>query len=161
MYGSSFMFATFRPRFSISAPIDAETIPLPSEDTTPPVTNTNLVCCAMEYLSGASNRAPVVFYRRGSREAIGRARNAAVAITPLLRRSILRCVTGCPAYDRRSQPRSAPDFAGDVPAELLALGARWLRRRHRRHGVVLRVRPVGRSLVDVAGEHPHERLAVE
>src|ERR1043166_6913707 len=47
MYGSSFMFATLRPRFSISAPIDAETMPLPSDDTTPPVTNTNLVCCAI------------------------------------------------------------------------------------------------------------------
>src|SRR5689334_5152210 len=47
MYGSSFMFATLRPRFSMSAPIDAETMPLPSDETTPPVTNTNLVCCAM------------------------------------------------------------------------------------------------------------------
>src|SRR5882757_7359055 len=48
MYGSSFMFATLRPRFSISAPIDADTMPLPSDETTPPVTNTNLVCCAMK-----------------------------------------------------------------------------------------------------------------
>src|SRR5262245_45972021 len=47
MYGSSFMFATLRPRFSIRAPIVAETMPLPSDETTPPVTNTNLVCCAM------------------------------------------------------------------------------------------------------------------
>ena len=62
MYGSSFMFATLRPRFSISAPIDAETMPLPSDETTPPVTNTNLVCCAME-TSVARKRAPGAFYR--------------------------------------------------------------------------------------------------
>jgi hypothetical protein len=47
MYGSSFMFATLRPRFSMSAPIDADTMPLPRDDTTPPVTNTNLVWLAI------------------------------------------------------------------------------------------------------------------
>jgi hypothetical protein len=31
----------------------AETMPLPRELTTPPVTNTNFVCCAIENLSGA------------------------------------------------------------------------------------------------------------
>ena len=44
MYGSSFMIVTLRPRFSSSAPIDAEAMPLPSEETTPPVTKMNLVC---------------------------------------------------------------------------------------------------------------------
>src|SRR6185295_7835482 len=63
MYGSSFMFATLRPRFSISAPIEAETMPLPSDETTPPVTNTNLVCCAMDDLAGAETSAPGAFYR--------------------------------------------------------------------------------------------------
>src|SRR6185503_6417794 len=43
MYGSSFMCVTRRPRASINAPIDADVSPLPIEETTPPVTNTNLV----------------------------------------------------------------------------------------------------------------------
>src|SRR4051812_27337568 len=43
MYGSSFMCVTCSPRASINAPIDADVSPLPIEETTPPVTNTNLV----------------------------------------------------------------------------------------------------------------------
>ena len=43
MYGSSLRRVTFSPRFSSSAPIDEAASPLPSELTTPPVTNTNLV----------------------------------------------------------------------------------------------------------------------
>src|SRR3954469_8196740 len=70
MYGSSFMFATLRPRFSMSAPIDADTMPLPSDETTPPVTNTNLVCCAMDHLDGAAKQcAPGGFYRLRRAEA--------------------------------------------------------------------------------------------
>src|SRR5687768_30418 len=38
------MCVTRSPRASISAPIDAEVRPLPIEETTPPVTSTNLVC---------------------------------------------------------------------------------------------------------------------
>src|SRR5271167_291635 len=37
-YGSNFCRETFRPRLSIRQPIDAAASPLPSEDTTPPVT---------------------------------------------------------------------------------------------------------------------------
>ena len=44
MYGSSFWIVTLRPRFSSSAPIDADASPLPSDETTPPVTKMNLVC---------------------------------------------------------------------------------------------------------------------
>ncbi len=44
MYGSSFINVSSRPRFSRSAPIDAATIPFPTDDTTPPVTKMNLVC---------------------------------------------------------------------------------------------------------------------
>src|SRR5688500_17614543 len=44
MYGSSFMIVIFRPRFSRSAPIEADARPLPMEETTPPVTKMNLVC---------------------------------------------------------------------------------------------------------------------
>src|SRR5437762_2048050 len=80
MYGSSFMFATLRPRFSIKAPIDAETMPLPSDDTTPPVTNTNLVCCAMATSMGATNNAPEAFYRLHGQEAIGRCTTSPEAI---------------------------------------------------------------------------------
>src|SRR5690606_30105266 len=43
MYGSSLMRVTLRPRDSRMAASDAEAMPLPREDTTPPVTNTNLV----------------------------------------------------------------------------------------------------------------------
>src|SRR4051794_9099532 len=37
-YGSNFCSVTFRPRLSSRQPIDAAAIPLPSEETTPPVT---------------------------------------------------------------------------------------------------------------------------
>src|ERR1700710_2700018 len=43
MYGSSFSMVTLRPRDSRIAAREAAAIPLPREDTTPPVTNTNLV----------------------------------------------------------------------------------------------------------------------
>src|SRR5471030_2912932 len=43
MYGSSLSMVTLRPRDSKIAAREAEAIPLPREDTTPPVTNTNLV----------------------------------------------------------------------------------------------------------------------
>src|SRR3954467_6731192 len=43
MYGSSLMRVTLRPRDSRIAAREAAAIPLPREDTTPPVTNTNLV----------------------------------------------------------------------------------------------------------------------
>jgi len=38
MYGSSFIIVTFRPRASRIEASDAAAMPLPSEDTTPPVT---------------------------------------------------------------------------------------------------------------------------
>src|SRR4051812_12464861 len=43
MYGSSLTIVTLRPRASSSAPTDALASPFPIEETTPPVTNTNLV----------------------------------------------------------------------------------------------------------------------
>src|ERR1700712_5726048 len=42
-YGSSLMRVTLRPRDSRIAAREAAAMPLPSEDTTPPVTKTNLV----------------------------------------------------------------------------------------------------------------------
>ena len=43
MYGSNFCIDTFKPLFFNSLPNDAAVIPFPSEDTTPPVTNTYFV----------------------------------------------------------------------------------------------------------------------
>ena len=43
MYGSNFWIDTDRPRETSSWPIDAAAMPLPSEETTPPVTKMNLV----------------------------------------------------------------------------------------------------------------------
>ncbi len=40
MYGSSLIMLIVRPRASSIAPRQAEVMPLPSEDTTPPVMNT-------------------------------------------------------------------------------------------------------------------------
>jgi hypothetical protein len=42
MYGSSLTKVTFRPRASRMAASDADAIPLPNDETTPPVINTKL-----------------------------------------------------------------------------------------------------------------------
>jgi hypothetical protein len=42
-YGSNFWTSTFRPRAFSSRPSDAAVIPLPSDETTPPVTKTYFV----------------------------------------------------------------------------------------------------------------------
>src|SRR6185437_12913156 len=52
MYGSSLTIATLRPRASRIAPKEAAAMPLPKEDTTPPVTNTKRVI----NLKGVSRR---------------------------------------------------------------------------------------------------------
>ena len=44
MYGSNLRIVTERPLLSRTAPREAAATPLPSEETTPPVTNKNLVC---------------------------------------------------------------------------------------------------------------------
>ena len=49
MYGSSLTIATLRPRASRIAPSEAAAMPLPNEETTPPVTNTKRV---IEVLQG-------------------------------------------------------------------------------------------------------------
>src|ERR1700690_1255878 len=51
-YGSSCWIVILRPRVSSKLPIDAEARPLPSDETTPPVTKMNLVCFAVG-LAGA------------------------------------------------------------------------------------------------------------
>src|SRR5581483_1365925 len=47
-YGSSFWMVSLSPRPSSRLPIDAEARPLPSDETTPPVTKMNLVCLELE-----------------------------------------------------------------------------------------------------------------
>src|SRR6185437_3453223 len=56
MYGSSLTMVTLRPRASRMAPREAEAMPLPNEETTPPVTKTNWVICWTPE-SGAGNGA--------------------------------------------------------------------------------------------------------
>src|SRR3990172_6260962 len=47
IYGSNFWMVTRSPRSTRRRPSDAAAMPFPREDTTPPVTNTNLVCCML------------------------------------------------------------------------------------------------------------------
>src|SRR5579885_3062116 len=54
MYGSNFCICTFRPRAFSRRPREAAVIPLPSEETTPPVTKTYLVTGCQ--VSGSSGR---------------------------------------------------------------------------------------------------------
>src|SRR6266404_5023534 len=53
MYGSSLTIAILRPRASRIAPREAAAMPLPNEDTTPPVTNTKRVIKIFERISVA------------------------------------------------------------------------------------------------------------
>src|SRR5450755_4490690 len=57
IYGSSLTIAILRPRASSIAPSEAEARPLPREETTPPVTNTNLVMLGHRRFSEQPNRA--------------------------------------------------------------------------------------------------------
>src|SRR3954470_13904488 len=54
-YGSNFWSCTFRPRALSSRPSDAATIPLPSAETTPPVTKTYLGARALTGFEGSSD----------------------------------------------------------------------------------------------------------
>src|SRR5689334_16681140 len=69
MYGSSFIIVTRRPRASRMAASDAEAMPLPSEDTTPPVTKIRGVMDGSDplvkrYFTGLRRRPRVGFSRR-------------------------------------------------------------------------------------------------
>src|ERR1700712_1779800 len=66
-YGSSLMRVTLRPRDSRIAAREAAAMPLPSEDTTPPVTKTNLVMSM-----GMLHPGPRRSCHSGSRRAQGR-----------------------------------------------------------------------------------------
>src|SRR6478752_804722 len=68
MYGSSFIIVTRRPRASRIAASDAAVIPLPSEDTTPPVTKIRGVTGLLGVMAAAARwKAP--FYRSRRRGA--------------------------------------------------------------------------------------------
>src|SRR5690348_4781343 len=68
MYGSSLTIATLSPRASRIAPSEAAAMPLPNEDTTPPVTNTKRVICKVwEFPSREAAAEKVGQRRRASR----------------------------------------------------------------------------------------------
>ena len=59
MYGSSFVMVTFKPRASKIAASEEAAMPLPKDDTTPPVINMNFVIIAFKVLKSRGIR---VFY---------------------------------------------------------------------------------------------------
>src|SRR5699024_12554917 len=59
-YGSNFWIVTFKPRFFNKRPSDAAVIPLPSDDTTPPVTKIYLVTRSEEHTSELQSRFDLV-----------------------------------------------------------------------------------------------------
>src|SRR5215213_6071012 len=66
MYGSIFSIETLRPELSSSAPMDAEARPLPSAETTPPVTKMYLVGLPSLMIGSSGNHLPA----RGAGERI-------------------------------------------------------------------------------------------
>src|SRR6185369_11209699 len=73
------MRVTLRPRDSRIAASDADAMPLPSEDTTPPVTKTNLVmACGTARRDCRSGKGR--FYRRGFARPSGCARSRGAAM---------------------------------------------------------------------------------
>src|SRR5450432_137578 len=54
-YGSSFWIVTFNPLPSRRLAMDADASPLPSDETTPPVTKMNLVCCFEARIGALTN----------------------------------------------------------------------------------------------------------
>ena len=55
-YGSNFWHVTFSPRLSSRQPMDAAAMPLPNEETTPPVTKMNLAMLLHALQSMLSNK---------------------------------------------------------------------------------------------------------
>src|SRR5436190_5725203 len=71
MYGSNFCSETLRPRALRSRPSDAAVIPLPSDETTPPVTNTYLTCLLTLAPSRIGDRLRDMHHTRRGRRARG------------------------------------------------------------------------------------------
>src|SRR5688572_25278013 len=115
MYGSSFMFATRRPRFSMSAPIDAARSPFPREDTTPPVTNTYLVWLAM--VRGRSTE-PGGGWQSGGQHVAGDRGQRRFAVDPGTFRDMFDppAALWCKACPGTSPPTSRPRTNGRVTA---------------------------------------------
>src|SRR3546814_5494727 len=78
MYGSSFIIVTRRPRASRMAAREAAAMPLPREDTTPPVTKTSGVTEPGEVM-GSTGRWTSAFYRFDAAPGACRPKNAASA----------------------------------------------------------------------------------
>src|SRR5256886_11320580 len=85
MYGSSFWRETLRPRAFRMVPIDAAVIPLPIEETTPPVTKTYFGTGTLFY-AGAGPSASRIFRQPG----VSCVRLAVLVHAACLRRSNLR-----------------------------------------------------------------------
>src|SRR5690606_2093498 len=81
MYGSSFIIVTRRPRASRMAAREAAAMPLPREDTTPPVTKTSGVTEPGEVM-GSTGRWKSAFYRFGAPARACRPKNPAPAASP-------------------------------------------------------------------------------
>src|SRR5437764_11008027 len=72
MYRSNFWSDTFRPRAFSRRPSEAAVMPLPSDETTPPVTNTYLACLLTDAHLSESDRVPELGHTRrpGRRRAV-------------------------------------------------------------------------------------------
>src|SRR3546814_347774 len=81
MYGSSFIIVTRSPRASRMAAREAAAMPLPREDTTPPVTKTSGVTEPGEVM-GSTGRWKSAFYRFDAAPGACRPKNAASAASP-------------------------------------------------------------------------------
>src|SRR5919199_1022219 len=100
MYGSNFWTCTFRPRALSSRPSAAAVMPLPSDETTPPVTNT--------YLVGRAATPSKTTSGPGSRR--GRGLTEVVEATDgLFRQPVLACQDAAPPrpVEVDGRPRSA------------------------------------------------------
>src|SRR3546814_16084037 len=81
MYGSSFIIVTRRPRASRMAAREAAAMPLPREDTTPPVTQTSGVTEPGEVM-GSTGRWKSAFYRFDAAPGALRPNNTASTAAP-------------------------------------------------------------------------------
>src|SRR5262245_25678171 len=81
------MWVTRKPRASINAPIDAEVRPLPMDETTPPVTRTNLVRRLTGELPPSRSVQYHAFFARASLSSLARKISARSRVSLSLRQS--------------------------------------------------------------------------
>ena len=123
MYGSSFTMLIFKPRASRMAPREADAMPLPSEETTPPVTKTNRVMIGSPPLNGFPARSDIRHARsRAKKELLKFDGSSGYQIAPPP--TIGACASptiGASAQHRRIVP-GAPEAGlarGHAPARIL------------------------------------------